>query len=157
MKNIAMRRTERGFEPWDEFAAEQIANYRIDTYCIVDIRQPRDAVFHRRAFALLQFGYQYWEPPAQILVDGVPIEVTRDFDVYRRGVTIQAGYYDVFAAIDGSVQIEAKSIAYDKMEEGEFRQWFKAVKDVLWAQIFSSIKTFTPQSFEQAVFEFMRF
>jgi len=157
VKEIALRRTETGFEPWDEFAAEQVAGYKPGKYCIADIVAPRDPTFHRRGMKLLRFGYSYWEPPAQQLVDGVPIDVTRNFDVYRKEVTILAGYYDVCASFDGSIKIEAKSISFSSMEEGEFREWFKASKDVLWAQIFKSIAGFTEENFESAVMEFMRF
>jgi hypothetical protein len=157
MKDIALRRTQDGFEPWDEHAAEQIASYKPGAYCLADVVQLRDPTFHRRAMSLLRFGYSYWEPPQQQLVDGVPIDVVRNFDVYRKEVTILAGYYDLCATFSGEVRLEAKSISFRSMEEGEFREWFKAVKDVLWTQIFSSIAGFTEESYNNTVLEFLRY
>lgn len=157
MKDIALRRTETGFEPWDEAANDQIANYRPGAYCLADIVQLRDPTFHRRGMALLRFGYGYWDPPPQQAVDGVPVDVIRNFEVYRKEVTILAGYYDLCATLSGEVKLEAKSISFRSMEEGEFREWFKAVKDVLWGQIFSSIAGFTEESYNNAVLEFLRY
>lgn len=157
MKGIALIRTEQGFAPANEFWAKKVAHYKVGAYLIGNIVQPRDGTFHRLAFAMLQFGFDYWHPPAVLLVDGIPVDVDRNFEVYRKNVTVQAGYYDVCAQLDGSVKLEPQSISYESMEEGEFREWFFAVKEVLWTQIFSSIQAFDEQSFENIMLEFMRF
>jgi hypothetical protein len=157
MKDIGLRRTAEGFVPDTEADYEMIKNYSVGTFCVVEIVKPRNPEFHRLFFALLRFGYSYWNPPASVEIDGIPIPVERDFDYYRELVTKMAGHYKLVVDFEGNVELVAKSISFGKMEEGEFRQLHKVFKDVLWKKTFSSIQGFTEESFDAAVQEFMRY
>jgi hypothetical protein len=48
-----------------------------------------------------------------------------------------AGHYVSYYRIDGSVQVEAKSISFAKMDDQEFQSLYKAVFNVLWKMVLS--------------------
>ncbi|ECF1703335.1 DUF1367 family protein [Salmonella enterica subsp. enterica] len=62
----------------------------------------------------------------------VNISAVKSFEVFRRWVTIEAGFYDTFQMPDGSILREPKSISFAAMEDYEFAQLYSAVIDVLW-------------------------
>ena len=138
------------------------------------ISQPRNYIFHKRFFALLNFAFDYWEPSAitikenknfksvrkfaRFIADKNPsltpniqawlndfskthntCEITpeKNFGQFRKDVTIMAGHYVSYYRIDGSVQVEAKSISFAKMDDQEFQSLYKAVFNVLWKMVLS--------------------
>lgn len=157
MKDVELLRTDDGLEPANDEAREAIKNYPFGSYVLADLVKPRNPQFHRCFFALLRFGYRYWEPPEYIDVDGVPVSVTKSFESFKDDVIIMAGFSEAVIKLNGEAALRPKSISFSNMEEGEFREVFKRVKDVIWRLIFSKIKTFTPAQYEQSVLEFMQF
>ncbi|MAY41699.1 MULTISPECIES: DUF1367 family protein [unclassified Neptuniibacter] len=138
------------------------------------ISQPRNYIFHKRFFALLNFAFDYWEPSAitivedknfksvrkfaRFIADQSPnlrpnlqawlndfskthnsYEITpeKNFNQFRKDVTIIAGHYVSYYRIDGSVQVEAKSISFSKMDDQEFQELYKSVFNVLWKMVLS--------------------
>ncbi|MFJ5469424.1 DUF1367 family protein [Pectobacterium carotovorum] len=62
----------------------------------------------------------------------VNISATKSFDAFRRWVTVESGHYDAFIMPDGSIQKEARSVSFAKMDDLEFNDLYKATLDVLW-------------------------
>lgn len=60
------------------------------------------------------------------------ITLVKQFEPFRKWVTIQAGYYDEYIMPDGSTQKEARSISFAKMDDAEFSGVYKSVLNVLW-------------------------
>lgn len=108
----------------------------------VSISQPRNYIFHKRFFALLNFAFDYWEP---VEVEWKGVKAEKSFEVFREQVTILAGYRDVTYNLDGSVKVTAKSISFAKMDDQEFHQLYKSVFNVLWKMVLSK----TDMSYEQ--------
>lgn len=111
--------------PADMFTVGWSEKQKIGTVTTGRFTRPRDLIRHRKFFALLNLGYQYWE--VQPIFD----ETTGEFfvpektpEMFREYVTIQAGFFDQFYYPDGSLQVRAKSIAFDNMEEEEFRKLY---------------------------------
>ena len=52
--------------------------------------------------------------------------VEMPFDAYRKYATIKAGYSDIYHTPKG-LFVDAKSIAFDKMSESEFREVYNNV------------------------------
>lgn len=64
--------------------------------------------------------------------------VQKDFDAFRRWVTMEAGFYDLRQSPAGIVKVPA-SISFARMSEDEFDGVYKAVFNTLWRFVLSSI------------------
>lgn len=116
--------------------------------------QPRNPLFHRKFFALLNFAYEYWNPP-KVEYKGQRAE--KSFDRYRNDVTILAGYYTVTTDIMGNVKLEAKSISFAEMEDLEFNDLYKAVFNVLWDRVLRHVRGMTEQVAHKTMEDLLRF
>lgn len=91
---------------------------------------PRNSKFHRKLFALLNLGFEAWEPGRKHKTyKGVP--VLKEFEQFREDVTILAGYYEQSWGINGRMKVKAKSISFANMEQDEFERLYDAVATVL--------------------------
>jgi len=103
----------------------------------VKFTRVRNLKFHRKWFALARFAYDYWEPTVKVKEArrALAFEAERNFDRFRKDLIILAGYYEAFYRIDGTVRVEAKSIAFENMSEEEFEKLFSATIDVVLKHI----------------------
>ena len=81
----------------------------------------RNWQFHKKAFALLNIGFENQEK-------------YESFEVYRKIITIKAGYFD---EVEGktSTYYLPKSLSYDKMKAIDFEKWYTDVLDVIAKQL----------------------
>ena len=77
-------------------------------------REPRSGPFHRRFFAMVNAAFE-----AQERFD--------DPEQFRLWLTVGAGFCDFLPHKDRGVVAIPKSIAYDKLEQGEFQEVAEAV------------------------------
>lgn len=102
----------------------------------IEAKLPRNSRFHRKFFALLNLGFEHWEPGRKHKqYKGMP--VAKNFDHFRKEVTIIAGFYEQTFDLDGNMKLEAKSISFASMEEPEFEEVYSAVMNVLLDKVFS--------------------
>ncbi len=95
---------------------------------------PRNSKFHRKFFALLQVGFESWDPGRKHKTHkGIP--VTKNFEQFREDVTILAGFYEQTFDLSGQMKLKAKSIKFSKMDDAEFEQVYSAVADVLLTHV----------------------
>lgn len=92
----------------------------------------RNPVFHRKFFALLNVGFDLWEPPPIDTRYGKP---EKDFNHYRKQVTVLAGFYDTVFNLDGTFRLVAKSIRFDRMDEEEFGRVYSNTINVILKNI----------------------
>lgn len=112
---------------------------------------PRNYEFHKKFFAMLNIGFDAWEPP-ELEYKGLPAQ--KSFDRFRKDVTIAAGFYDVNVNLKGEVRAEAKSISFAKMEQHEFEEVYSKVADVLLQKV---LLTYTRADLDRVVMDIMRF
>lgn len=129
----------------DAIAMQKIKNGNL---CHVAVTQPRNAKFLRKYFALLNFAFDYWEPEA-IVING--IEAGKDFERYRKDITILAGFRYPVVNIRGEVRYEAESISFGKMTEDRFNDVYSRTFDVLWRLILSKVPQMTEQDAHNAI------
>jgi len=98
--------------PMDPETASYLTKLKNGATLTGEFKRARNPRFHRKAFALLSYAYQCWEPPHN---DVTPAR--KDFDAFRRQLTILAGYYDVVYKIDGKFEVIAKSLKYSAMDD----------------------------------------
>jgi hypothetical protein len=97
-------------------------------YARIGYEKPRNPKFHRKFFAMLKIGFDAWEPRRKKYKGQ---SVQKNFERFRKDVTIAAGFYDLVATAAGGVKHEAKSISFAKMSDDEFERVYSAVADVL--------------------------
>lgn len=95
---------------------------------------PRNSKFHRKFFALLNLGFEAWEPPRQRKrYKGHPVQ--KNFEQFREDITIAAGFYEQTFDLKGRMKLKAKSISFANMDDAEFEKVYSAVADVLLAGV----------------------
>lgn len=97
-----------------------------------DFKKARNPAFHRKGFALLNIGFDVWTPGE---IDTHWGAAQKNFERFRKEVTILAGYGDPVFSLDGTFRIEAKSISFGSMDDDEFAAWYSSVIDVLLQKI----------------------
>lgn len=97
---------------------------------------PRNPRFHRKFFAMLDVGFEAWEPErgrVRRFWRGSAIAKSRD--QFRHDVIILAGFYEASYALDGTLRLTAKSMSFAKMDDIEFEKLYSAVADVLLQKV----------------------
>lgn len=123
---------------WDRFW-KSLKDLEAGEILNLDLVFPRNPRFHRKFFALLQVGFDAWEPPrVRKSWRGLPVQ--KNFERFRADVTIAAGYFEQTFNLKGKLQLEPKSIKFSKMEEPEFETLYSAVVDVLLQKVLLSYK-----------------
>jgi hypothetical protein len=132
----------------------RLNNLEAGELCTIEAKLPRNSRYHRKFFAMLNLGFDAWEPQRKHKsYKGKP--VTKNFERFRSDVLILAGYYEQTFCLDGKLKLEAKSISFAHMEQPEFEAVYNAVLDVLLADV---LKTYAGrEEVNQVVDRMLRF
>jgi hypothetical protein len=95
-------------------------------------RKMRNPLFHRKFFALLNLAFEYWEPGEINSKYGVP---EKNFDRFRKDLTILAGHYHIVARLDCTAGPEADSISFGNMDQDTFERLYNSVLNVILKKI----------------------
>lgn len=108
--------------PDDDVAVEWLQKVKNGAVVSAEVTRPRNYLFHKRYFALLNLGFESWEPPTKEH-NGLP--VTKNFERFRKDVAIASGFYELTVNLRGEARAEAKSISFASMSEEEFDQLYQ--------------------------------
>ena len=123
------------FAPADEQSMELAKQYKSGDTLRATFTKPRNIKFHKKYFALLNLGFEYWAPPP---MEWRGIQAVKSFEVFREQVIILAGHREVTFDLKGNIKITAKSISFGKMSEDEFHELYKATFRVIWQKVLSN-------------------
>lgn len=152
MTEALLRKVQGGaLIPADDESAEALMRVKSGDLVRVKWAQPRNVKFMRKFFAMLNVGFEAWEPPAQEY-RGLPVQ--KNFERFRKDVVIAAGFYDPVANLKGEVRAEAKSISFANMTEDEFEKVYSTVANVLLQKV---LRNYTRDDLDRVVEELMRF
>lgn len=84
----------------------------------VDIKNQRNAKFHRKFWALINIAYNNQNH-------------YNSLEQFRKDLTIASGFYEQHETFNGKVRTEAKSIAFNKMDEMEFERLYNSFLDCI--------------------------
>jgi len=132
MTHIILIKTPGAWANGDPETVEFHSKIKLGESIHADFKRMRNAAFHRKLFSLLILGFEYWEPPDLITKWGKP---EKNFERFRKDVTILAGYYHNVFRLDGTFRIEADSISFGNMEQGIFDKLYQNVLTVLLKRI----------------------
>jgi len=115
----------------------------------------RNPKFHRKYFALLNYAFEYWEPPESgIEINGEHIQAEKNFDRFRKDVAIGCGFYTLVVNIKNEVRAEAKSISFSSMDDIEFGQLYDKTISYL---VRSALRNHTAEDVENVVNNLLEF
>jgi hypothetical protein len=118
--------------PVDDREARRLDRVKTGTSVVIDIKTNRNGGFHRKAFAFFNFCFEHHD-----IDDSLKTEEAQ-FNGFRKDLTILAGYYDEYVRLNGDLRVEAKSLAFDQMEQEEFEQCYVALTNAAMKYIFKS-------------------
>lgn len=100
---------------------------------------PRNYKFLQKIMVLFKVGFDHWTPDRKrFSYKGQPIE--KDFENFRKSITIQAGFFKQIFDLHGRMTLEAESLAFDSMEPDRFEQCYNAVANVLLERVLTNYK-----------------
>ena len=71
-------------------------------------------------FVFFKFCFEHWRGDREFFSE------KKQFDFFRKRMTVAAGYYDEYYDINGSARVEAKSLSYGSMDQDEFEECYNA-------------------------------
>ena len=151
---IILVKTISGLLPADPQSHEAYGKIKGGEAFRCDIKKIRNYRFLKKYFALLNIGYDNWNPPS-IKVDNERVIPLKNFDRFRHDVAILSGYYHSTIRLDGTIRIEAKSISFASMGDDEFADLYSKTIDVFIKHIYGS--KHTKEDIDHMVEEYLRF
>ncbi len=151
MKQVLMK-TLTGWVPANADAQEVHAKFKMGEYANGDFTKMRNPAFHRKYFALLNIGFDNFEPPEIDTKWGKP---QKNFDTFRKNIAILCGFGEPVFNIDGTYKIEAKSISFANMDNTEFSKLYSETIDVLIKRVYGA--EMTPEKLDEIVQQYLGF
>lgn len=136
-------KTLSGLLPGDPDSEIWYQKIRTGVAISVEAHTIRNYQFLKKWFALLNIGYDAWEPVAankeQIKALHLPEKTIpkKTFDSWRKDVIILTGRYETVFRANGDLRIIAKSVSFSNMAEEEFEQLYSDTIDILLKHCFS--------------------
>ena len=132
MTHIAFIKTPGGWANGDSKTEEFHHKTKLGNMVHGDIKQMRNAAFHRKFFALLNLAYEYWEPGEIDTKWGKP---EKSFENFRKNLTVLAGHGHLVFNIDGTYKMEADSISFGNMDQSTFDGLYQNILSVIMKKI----------------------
>lgn len=122
--DIYVRCEPQGLVPLYEEDYEKRKRLKTGQTYRVTVKKARNTALHNRYMLLVRMGWAYLGERKQQYFGSV--------DGFRYSVEIAAGYYEpVYNIRKKEFEQRVKSIAFDKMDELEFRELYDAVRNVI--------------------------
>ena len=120
--------------PADEVSNDELAKVKTGAQLHGKFTRMRNAVMHRRYFALLNYAFDVWSEIApRVEYKGEP--VAPNFDVFRRNIAVLSGFYTPVFNLKGELRMEAKSISFASMDELEFTTLYSKTIDTILSRV----------------------
>ena len=152
MTDIVLTKTANGaLVAIDPQAVEFIAKLKLGAAVTASVKKHNNPAFHRKMFALFNLAYEAWEPVSKEYKGEI---VQKNFDQFRKDLTILAGYSDTVINFKGDVRVIAKSLNFSAMSQEEREKLYSAVIDVVLARILTN---YTRDDLDAVVDSVLRF
>ena len=154
---LLLKNTVEGLKPLYDDDYEEKRKLKLGEVYKADIKpmKPRNLQFHRKYFALINCAWDcLTEQQAQSFHHGIPDEAKAK-EQMRSSLQILAGHYvQSYDPMTGHWVHTAKSISFEKMNELEFEQLYKDVKDAVLTYIVTQNPRLSEDEFLQILTEF---
>lgn len=133
MTEIVLAKAANGaLMPLDQQGIDYLSSMKLGAGVTVTVKRHNNPTFHRKLFALFNLAFESWEP-AELEYKGEP--VAKQFDQFRKDITVLAGFYDTSINFKGDVRLTAKSLNFSVMKQEERERVYSAVINVILAKI----------------------
>ena len=133
MSEIVMVKTPSNqLAPIDQVGVDWLTKLKLGAGARVSIKKARNPAFHRKVFALFNFAFDNWDAPS-LEYKGEP--VAKEFDQFRKDITILAGHYEAVTNLKGEVRLKAKSLAFSEMDDEVFGKVYQSILGVVWRKV----------------------
>lgn len=152
----------RGWSERDQAAyrryRQRIAKLEVGECIRVGYVFPRNAKFHRKFFAMLNVGFDAWDPMKERQRNTYKgVTIAKDFDQFREDVTILAGFKEAYFDLKTNrMRVKAQSIAWAKMDDLKFERLYSAVANVL-IELFLGAQGYDRSELDRVVERIMEF
>jgi hypothetical protein len=137
--------TAGGLVPCDDNDYEEKRKLKVGQIYKATIKLNRNYRLHRKYFALINCAWAYQNERQTAFFKG-------SVEIFRKTMEMAAGHCErVYSIKHKEWQDVPKSIAFDKMDEAEFRDLYERVKDVLFA---TALRGVSEEEFLEALANF---
>ncbi|MBB76592.1 MAG: hypothetical protein CMJ75_18965 [Planctomycetaceae bacterium] len=122
--------------PADEEAAEYVKKMKPGEVYRCEIKRDANYKFFKKCHALVRLCFDHFcevTPPQEY--KGMPVEP--NYELYRKNMTILAGFYTAHFTMNGDVRLEAKSWSYANMSEEEREKLYSKLIDVALRKVYA--------------------
>jgi len=155
MANYLMLCTGPALVPDPQYQEEYERRFKKGEYYNMSAKHERGSRFHRKFFALMNLGYNNWNPGNAFFSKTLGVPITKSFDAFRKDIIIAAGYHTATYGLDGSIKLVAHSISFNRMDQAEFEKLYNACVQVLIDFVFAHGTD--PEEVDKMVEEIARF
>ena len=136
--------TPRGLVPLGDDDYDEKKKLKLGQTYSVEVKVARNVDFHRKYFALISYAWEF--------LNEQETERFRTKENFRKYVEVAAGHCDVIfhPRLQEYVEIP-KSISFGKMDNAEFSDLYKRVKDVIFSIIGNRV---SQDQFERLLLDF---
>ncbi|OOF49286.1 hypothetical protein BKK54_09145 [Rodentibacter genomosp. 1] len=121
--------------PLNDMEAEALNSLKTGEQYEIEVIRTRNPAFHRKVFAFFNFCFEHW---AADKTEWKYFDERKQFDTFRKHLTVLAGFYETTYNIKGDVRIEAQSLSYGNMEQDEFEKCYSALINAALKNIFGN-------------------
>ena len=125
------------FVPAFDTDVERLEKFKTGEVYPVEVRLARNPAFHGKVFKFFQFCFEHWSADK---TDARFKTSAAQFDTFRKNLTVLAGYKDVTFTIDGRLRVDAKSLAFNNMDQAEFEECYSALINAALVHVFGNTK-----------------
>jgi hypothetical protein len=123
---LLMYRRGATLHPADDLAAEDVRKLKADKPILVECRHPRSLQHHRLFFAMLRKVAQSTPTPLSE-------------HALLSWIKVETGHVDVLPLGFGQTYMAPASIAFDKMDQAEFREFFDRAVQLICERVVPSL------------------
>lgn len=136
---LFLQNTSRGLIPLYDEDYDEKKKLKLNEVYLCDIKKPRNPMFHRKYFSLVNLAWEYLNENAQKSFND-------SVEIFRKSLEVTAGHCERIwnARLKSWVDIP-KSIAFDKMDDLEFQDLYDRVLNVVLQMV---AKNVTREEFE---------
>ena len=151
MKVILIKHPNGGMIPATEEEAEKLKKIKVGQALNCEIKQMRNYKYLQKFMVMIKIGFDSFEP-AITEYKGIPVQ--KNIERFRKDIIIAAGFYDVEAALDGSVKAVAHSISFGKMSEERFNEVYNACCNAILQRV---LRNYEREDLDHVVEQLIRF
>lgn len=129
-KQIRMVKVGRDWRPLGVAAEVWSGGFDDGDAVWMEPKKPRNLQHHNKLFVMLDF-VRHHSPVASRYLNS---------DDLLDEVKLLTGHYETKYRADGTPWPKPKSIAFDKMDQNEFQEFYNAALDVIWMTFFNGVK-----------------